>query len=256
MTGQMYLEGDVAVDVVFERVRDAVAPPDLVTVAVSLFNYERFLGKCLDTVSLQLHEPIDLIVVDDASDKDDSREAAEEWLEASHQRFARALLVRHQRNQGLAQARNTAVSLSRSDAVFVLDADNLLYPRALGRLLGLMRAGFGAAYPQLEFFGEERRLGHADFWSQQKFKNGNYVDAMAMISKACWKQVGGYTHMDGWEDYDFWCKLIDEGLEAVFVPEILCRYRVHSTSMLRTDTARADESVRRQMTFRHPWLEL
>ncbi|MEP9385693.1 glycosyltransferase family 2 protein [Mesorhizobium sp. KR9-304] len=256
MTGLIQIDGAVVLDVIFESVRDAATAPDLVTVAVSLFNYERFLGKCLDTVSQQLHQHIDLIIVDDASDQDDSLRAAQEWLSANGHRFARALLVRHARNQGLAQARNTAFTLSRSDPVFVLDADNQIYPRALSRLLGMIQAGNSAAYSQLEFFGEEKRLGYADFWSQQKFRRGNYVDAMAMVSKASWKQVGGYTPMDGWEDYDFWCKLIDAGLEAVFVPEILCRYRVHSSSMLRTDTARADESVRMQMVSRHPWLDL
>ena len=248
------IEAGVSVIAVFDAVRETTPPPDLVTVAVSLFNYEKYVADCLDSVLKQQQENIDLIIVDDASNIDGSLETAKQWLETNHARFCRSLLVRHTRNQGLAQARNTGFALSRTDPVFVLDADNQIYPRALSRLLGFLEEGYSAAYSQLEFFGDEKRLGYADFWTKEFFKKGNYVDAMALVSKAAWHRVGGYTHMEGWEDFDFWCKFIDAELEAIFVPEVLGRYRVHSSSMLRTDTVAASQRLQTAMIFRHPWI--
>lgn len=246
------------VDTVFLQTGQAKPPPDLVTVAVSLFNYAHFLPECLESVAAQRHEPIELIVVDDGSTDGESVPVARSWMEANADRFRRVLLLRHRRNQGLAQTRNTAFEHARGANVFVLDADNQIYPRAIGRLQQAMEdGGFAAAYTQLELFGAKTGVGLADVWQPEWLRHGNHVDAMALVSVRAWRDVGGYTHMDGgWEDYDFWCKFVEQGLVAGFVPEVLCRYRVHPTSMLRAETSRAYGDLFVEMTLRHPWLSL
>jgi hypothetical protein len=121
----------------------------------------------------------------------------------------------------------------------------------------MLAADFGAAYTQIEFFGDEQKLGFADVWNAEYLKQDNYIDAMALISKQAWRQVGGYTHTEGgWEDYDFWCKFVENDISVAFVPEILCRYRVHGSSMLRTETARQNQELSVIMSLRHPWLAL
>jgi glycosyltransferase involved in cell wall biosynthesis len=245
-------------DYVYEQTKTAPLHADTITVAVSLFNYAHFVIACLDSIARQRHERIDLIVVDDCSNKDQSVDVVESWMKQNGERFERVTLIRHRRNSGLAEARNTAFHLARTDFVFVMDADNEIYPRALRRLFDVMQTTeFDAAYTQLEFFGNEVRLGYADVWRKRRFKQGNYVDAMAMISRRSWMQVQGYTHVEGgWEDFDFWCKFLAVGMAAAYIPEILCRYRVHGTSMLRTETVGMIETVKTQMMFRHPWLHL
>jgi glycosyltransferase involved in cell wall biosynthesis len=247
----------VPVEVAFERVNFASIPSDLVTVGISLYNYARFVPYCLESILGQRHPHLDLIVVDDASAKDNSLEVAHSWLLANAESFARVQLLRHVCNQGLAEARNTAFTYARSELVFVMDADNMIYPRAISRLYEVMRdREFDAAYTQLEFFGSEQRLGLADIWQRERFVSGNYVDAMALVAKGAWEGVGGYAHCEGWEDYDFWCKFLERGLTAAYVPEILCRYRVHPGSMLRTDSVKAYQQNVVQMRMRHPWLSI
>jgi glycosyltransferase involved in cell wall biosynthesis len=231
--------------------------PADVTVAISLYNYEEFIVPCLDSVRAQTLPELSLVIVDDGS-KDDSREVAQAWLEANADRFARTALIKHVRNNGLAEARNTAFRWAGSGSVFVLDADNIIYPLAVERLQRAMALGdYGAAYSQIERFGDITALGWSDVWSREAFKRSNYVDAMALVSFEAWRRVGGYTHIEGgWEDYDFWCKFIDADIEALFVPEVLCRYRVHGQSMLRTETNKRANEVVTRMMVRHPWLEL
>jgi SAM-dependent methyltransferase len=91
-----------------------------------------------------------------------------------------------------------------------------------------------------------------------RLANGNYVDAMALVSKAVWAALGGYDHVrTGWEDFDFWCKLAERGLWGIKVPGgPLAEYRVHSNSMIQTDIARP-ETFRAKLDHverRHPWL--
>jgi glycosyltransferase involved in cell wall biosynthesis len=245
-------------DAVFQHMRDEEPPGDLVTVAVSLYNYAQFLPECLDSVLAQRHAAIELVVVDDVSTADDSLAVASAWLQEHAQRFSRVLLLRHRRNQGLARARNTAFAHARASHVFVMDADNTIYPRAIGRLRQAIETSrAAAAYTQMELFGTKSAVGLADIWRPKWLRHGNYIDAMALISRSAWRDVGGYTHIEGgWEDYDLWCKFIEQGYVAAFVPEMLCRYRVHRSSMLRNETAQSYDAVFIEMTMRHPWMKL
>ncbi len=233
-------------------------PADLVSVTVTLFNYGRFLEECLDSVKAQRHSSLELIVVDDCSTEASATMAALGWLSRYSDRFYQARLYRHVRNQGLAEARNTAFYRAASDFVFVMDADNMIYPRAIGRLYEVMASGaFAGAYTQLERFGDVHDLGVADVFSEEGFiaADGNYIDAMAMVSKEAWERVGGYAHIeDGWEDYDMWLKFLDHRLKMAFIPEILCRYRVHGSSMVRQQNIEALVSLQQRMIMRHPWL--
>ncbi len=249
----------IATSIAFEQARPpaADASTPMISVAVSLYDYALHVEACLASVAAQHHPRLELIVVDDAS-TDASLDAARRWLEANHSRFERAMLVTHLENQGLSQARNTAFELAQADHVFVLDADNSLYPRALARLQEpIDGSGAGAAYSQLALFGDTVQPGYADVWRPERFKPANYVDAMALVSKAAWRAVGGYDQLDiGWEDYDFWCKFVDHGIAAIYVPEILCRYRVHGQSMLRAGTDLKLSRIRQKLMQRHPWLDL
>ena len=248
----------VAVEILLGAGRKGEPPQrDLVTVAVSLFNYDAHIVECLDSVAAQDHGAIELIVVDDAS-SDESAVTAARWLEDHSARFTRTALLRHAVNEGLAETRNTAFARASADYVMVLDADNGLFPRAIGRLLeSAVDADAALAYSQAALFGDVQTPGYADVWTPERFRRANYVDAMALVSKAAWAQVGGYQHLEhGWEDFDFWCCFVEAGLTGVFVPELLCRYRVHGGSMLRTRTDPGRDGVIAQLSYRHPWLDL
>lgn len=175
-------------------------------------------------------------------------------------------LLRHQRNAGLAVARNTAFTAAKAAWCFVLDADNVLYPQAVSACLevaGQMDDSVAVVHPLLLVEAEagrpdERRsLVGLDSWQQSKFLRGNYIDAMALIRRSAWDKVGGYTHIEGgWEDYDFWCKLVEAGYHGVQCPQVLAVYRSHADSMTMHSTMRLQRPLSRTLQARHPWLEL
>ena len=249
---------NIGVKVAYEHGGTKPVETQAVTATVSLFNYANYVTECLDSIARSDHPALDLIVVDDASDRDDSVQVVADWLQRNSDRFRRTTLLVHEYNQGLAQARNTGFEHARTDAVFVIDADNQVYPRALSQLATVLRSGdYALAYSQLELFGDSRELGFANYWNPGWLARGNYIDAMAMVSKEAWQEVGGYTHIEGgWEDYDLWCKFVEHNMRGVFVPEILCRYRYHRQSMLRTETDYVEDTLRVTMTLRHPWMKL
>ena len=225
-----------------------------VTVAVTLYNYGHVVTNALASVARQDTSRIDLVVADDCS-TDDSRPVVLEWMAANAARFGRCTFVGHQHNQGLAATRNQGFALAQTPFVFVLDADNEIYPRCLDVCLRTANnADADAVYTLLEVFGDTHGVMGTDLWEPEALVHGNYVDAMALMRRSTWTRVGGYRHMpaNGWEDYDFWMKVAEAGLTVVRVPEILCRYRKHGSSMLRTHPGGTIDRLCADMHLHHP----
>lgn len=245
-------------ELLFEGLSDDAASGPMVSVIVTNFNLSTYIEGCLNSVRSQTLRSIELIVVDDCSTDGRSVLIALKWMKRNKKRFRRCVLVRHRFNQGLAQARNTGYHFSSSSYLFILDVDNEIMPRCIESLyFALSGSEFGAAYSQLEIFGDEIGIGHADVWDPKLLSLGNYIDAMALIARWAFEIVGGYTHIEGgWEDFDLWCKFVDHDIEGIFWPEILCRYRVRRDSMLRTETRNRIDSIKAQLIYRHPWLDL
>ena len=241
-------------DLVYERERGGGA--DL-AVVVPLYNYANYVAECIESVLDQDHERVSLVVIDDCS-SDGGAEVAIRCVERRPDRLCSVRVVRHRRNQGLAMARNAGITWSTEPLLFMLDADNRIRRPALSRLCQAMRAsGADFTYSHLHFFGEESRIGDAWTWDPLRLARGNYVDAMALIRRDALMAVGGYqvsAIQHGWEDYDLWCKFAEQGFHGVFLPEMLCEYRIHQASMLLTSTNLLAAALHSEMVLRHPAL--
>lgn len=216
--------------------RDSTAAASVV---ISLYNYQNHIVECLESVRTQKLADLDLIIVDDCS-RDASLKVAREWLGALGGRFSQCLLLHHKSNCGLAQARNTAFAHSRTEYVFVLDADNALYPRCMEALVAALdTCAASFAYCIHEKFGEARGISNTKPWTPAALRTGNMVDAMVLLRKSVWENVGGYSinmPVMGWEDFDLWFKVARAGGWGILVPEILAKYRAHRGSMLNSVT--------------------
>lgn len=241
--------------VVFEA--DQLSASD-VTVIIPLYNYAGYVEEALESVAAQTLRDIDLIVVDDRS-TDDSLAVAQQWIEANQHRFGRVLLIQNEVNSGLAFTRN--VGFSNADTAFVLplDADNRLLADCAERLMAAAAADTAAfAYPQIRQFGDSERV-HGRPYQPGRLVIANFIDAMAVIRRSAWAAVGGYDHVQhGWEDYDLWCRFAETGLFGAYVAEPLAEYRVHQSSMLRSETDETRNKLRliKDIERRHPWLRI
>jgi glycosyltransferase involved in cell wall biosynthesis len=228
-----------------------------VVVVIPLYNYESLIVECIESVAEQDLLPVSIIVIDDASTDGGGKKAISVLRRLAH-RFASVRVVRHSKNQGLSMARNSGIAWTEEPYLFMLDADNRIRRPCLSRLLEAIEvSGAAFAYPQLRFFGEVDMLGHADVWEPARLRDGNYIDAMALIRRSALTAVGGYVTLandHGWEDYELWCRFAEAQYDGVFLPEILGEYRVHKTSMLRSKTNNHTKSLKAEIMLRHPAL--
>lgn len=209
--------------------------PDI-TVVIPLFDYEREVVTAIESVIASRGVQVELLVVDDHS-RDRSREVAEQCLD-DHDDFPMAVIAK-QANAGLSAARNTGFERARADRVFLLDADNAVYPDGLARLSRALDDDPAAAfaYGIIERYGDERTLTSALPWDPARLTRGNYIDAMALIRVDAWRKVGGYDpevdgRFGGWEDYELWLHLASLGLHGTHVRQVVAKYHSHTGSML------------------------
>lgn len=208
-----------------------------VSVLLTVHDYADLVGDALRSIALSDFDDVEVVAVDDGS-TDGSAEAVR--AACSELPWLSVRLVRRNRNSGLpAIARNVALAHARADLVFVLDADNAVFPQGLGRLTQALDDEPGAAfsYGILQTFDVRGPVGLRSWmdWSPDRLKYGNYVDAMATIRRSALDAVGGYptdAALVGWEDFALWVALADANLGGVRVPELVGRYRVSPHSMI------------------------
>ncbi|MDF3626222.1 glycosyltransferase family 2 protein [Brytella acorum] len=241
--------------ILFSHAEKTVAPDERhVSVIVTNYNYADYVIECLDSIAGQTHATLSLVVIDDNSCKDDSPSKIYDWMSEHKDRFIFTLLLQNVINQGPSASRNTAIEHCPAETIFIMDADNTVMPTAIAKLHAcLQRAGAQGVYSQIVEFGDRSQIGSADLWDIERMYQNNYVDIMAMMKKSAWAEVGGFSHIEeGWEDYDFWLKFIDHGVDMVFLPEILCRYRVHGVSRTATEAYKSHHDLEIIMRYRHP----
>ena len=110
---------------------DTTATRPRVDVVINNFNYAPFLGDAIDSALAQTYEHVRVIVVDDGS-----TDASHEVIASYGDRIEPVL----KDNGGQASCFNAGLKRSRGDIVIFLDADDLLVPEALDRVVDAFAA--------------------------------------------------------------------------------------------------------------------
>jgi len=116
-----------------------VSESPLVSVAISNYNYERFLGEAVDSALNQTYPNVEVVVVDDGS-TDGSREIIASYGD----RIVPVL----KGNGGQASACNAGFRASKGEITIFFDADDVLLPDTVGRVVGAFRSRTGVAKVQ------------------------------------------------------------------------------------------------------------
>ncbi len=90
----------------------------LVSIIVPVYNVEKYLRKCLDSIISQTYGNIEIILVDDGS-KDNSGQICDEYAENDSR-----IQVIHKKNEGVASARITGFEHSSGELITFIDADD------------------------------------------------------------------------------------------------------------------------------------
>ena len=92
------------------------------TVVVPIYNVEKYLHKCIDSIIAQTYKLIEIVLVDDGS-TDGSGAIADEYADKYENVY-----VIHQENQGLSGARNTGIDNCKTELITFVDSDDYIEP--------------------------------------------------------------------------------------------------------------------------------
>ena len=101
----------------------------MISIIVPVYNVEKYLQDCLDSILNQTFSDFELILVDDGS-TDRSGEICDEA-----QKNDSRVRVIHQSNGGLSRARNAGTKLARGEYIAYIDSDDVVHPDYLRLLL-------------------------------------------------------------------------------------------------------------------------
>ncbi len=118
-----------------------------VSIIVPVYNTEKYLEKCLESLSKQSLEDIEIICVDDGS-SDNSGTICDKFA-ALDKRFT----VIHKKNEGVSTARNTALDIAKGEYVGFVDSDDwvestmfeVLYEKAHSSSADIVQCSYNGA---------------------------------------------------------------------------------------------------------------
>ncbi|WP_435349106.1 glycosyltransferase family 2 protein [Haloarchaeobius sp. HRN-SO-5] len=152
---------------------DATEPYPEVSVAIPAYNEEAWIGKCLDSVLASNYpaEKLEVIVVDDGSE-DATYERASEYRD-------RGVRVVQRPNGGRDAALNYGFFCSNGDVFVMVDADSLLAPDALSKIVGALQADpdLGAVAGDIRVLNTDRLI--------TKIQAIEYVFSINTFRRAC-----------------------------------------------------------------------
>ncbi len=101
----------------------------MISVIVPVYNAEKFIKRCIDSILCQTYKSFELVLVNDGS-KDRSLDIMQEYADNDSR-----IKIYSQENKGVAAARNTGLLNSTGDYILYVDSDDWIEPDALERLL-------------------------------------------------------------------------------------------------------------------------
>lgn len=205
-----------------------------VSIVIPCYNQAQWLPDAIESALAQTHA-CEVIVVNDGS-TDGTSEVA--------RRYPVTLI--EQKNRGLSGARNAGVQAASGEFILPLDSDDVISPTYVEKALVRFTRGVKVVNCYQREFGDYDKitpLGVVD--SVNDILSGNRVVCCSMYRREDWKRIGGYDERmtSGWEDWEFWIRMLKKGGRVATIPEPLFGYRKHGRSMVDDANDNEDQNL-------------
>ena len=224
-----------------------------ISVVVPVYNVEKYLRECLDSLANQTFEDFEVICVNDGSD-DSSPDILEEYA-SEDERFK----IVSQENKGLSGARNTGMNYIKGRYLLFLDSDDWLELNALELLYNHANAlnSEMVIFPYRYFNQETKQYEENDFTKLNMFdssvdnKNFNYKNIPETVFRIPHESIKLYDVKTlkklavkfpeglNYEDAYFFYKIFFKLNKVSIIRTQIYNYRIRNDSICTTGTEKS-----------------
>jgi glycosyltransferase involved in cell wall biosynthesis len=205
-----------------------------VSVVMSVYNEEQYVGEAIDSILCQTFQDFEFVIVDDGSV--DRTPAVLKGFDDPR------LKVHHQANQGQSAALNQGIRLSTGGYIARMDGDDISLPGRLEKEVSLLES-----HPEIGLVGTwcikvDTKTGHErvqslpeDDSAIRRFMivDNPFIHSSVMIRKDVLDRVGLYKEGLIWQDYELWVRIAGHHRMAN-IPEPLVIRRKHPENITST----------------------
>jgi glycosyltransferase involved in cell wall biosynthesis len=148
---------------------------ELVSVIIPIYNAEKFLDKCISSVTNQSYNNLEILLINDGS-SDRCGEICDEWAKKDSK-----IKYTKQENAGVTKARAKGVSLAMGQWIYFVDSDDVLPDHSIEILINKLKDN-DIVIGQVEFDGTYK-------WPFKKFNN--VLSTNKYISKILTEKIHG-----------------------------------------------------------------
>lgn len=202
----------------------------MISIIIPSFNQAKYLHNAIES-ALDQNVQGEIIIVDDKS-TDLSLAIAKKYQD---KRPDIIKIIEHEKNEGLATARNTGIAHAKFDWFIPLDADDYLLDNCLERIIEVIKAtDADMVAPSFRCFGlNQQDVILMPNLKIEDFRVGNRIGYCTAMRKSKVLEVGGYNPamVEGYEDMALTMRMLSKGAKLVTIPEVLWMYQVKKESM-------------------------
>ncbi|WP_417912911.1 glycosyltransferase family 2 protein [Candidatus Electronema sp. TJ] len=213
----------------------------IVSAVIPCYNHGEYIDRAVDSVLNQTIKDIEIIIVNDGSTDDYSKEKLKNYNKPKTK-------VLHTDNNGPSAARNIGISHANGMYVLALDADDYFLPTFLEKAVVVFeqQANVGVVACGIQQFGLDSSRKMPRGGDVRSFLTPSGLAGSALLRKICWEQIGGYNESmktAGYEDWNFWLDITKRGWIVHVIDEYLFCYNWQNGSRRTKLNKQREESL-------------
>jgi glycosyltransferase involved in cell wall biosynthesis len=196
----------------------------LVSVVMPVYNYGKMFHKSIESVFNSTYKNIELIIVNDGSTDEYVLKKLDSL--SNHPNIK----IIHQENGGPSNARNNGIKNSNGVYILPLDSDDMISPEYIQTCVNIIKRdkNISPVYCDTNHVGQMSGIENRPEWSRERLIQGPFIVNCSMFTRESFDLCGGYDEeMKGWEDYDLWVRMMNNGFIGKRIPKPLFTYFHH-----------------------------
>ena len=225
----------------FDIINHMIKTQPLVSVIISCFNLGEYIDEAVQSVLAQTYQNLEIIIINDGSTDQYTNELLALY-------YMPKTIIYQTSRHGVAAARNYGISKSHGEYICCLDADDKYEPNFFYKAIAIFEKDkdfkIGIVAPDFKRFGESDYIIRVPNYNKFLIANRNPLQSASMFRKRCWQETHGYNKdkkLSGYEDWDFWIKIISLGYKWKNIPQPLIYYRDRANSMIKKEIVNYQE---------------